>query len=60
MIYISTSTHFRLRFVRAEALDQPVASNRVDTIQVEGSVLERNNGTTMTVRSADKDPQSNY
>jgi hypothetical protein len=55
MIYISTSTHFQLRFVNAEALDHNVGSNRVDTVGRDGVTAFRNNGTTAIIRGGKKD-----
>ena len=57
VIYISTSTHFQLRFVNAEALDQQMGSNRVDTAVREGVTLARNNGTIAFIRGPEKDAE---
>lgn len=57
MIYISTSTHFKLRFVNAEVLDQQVGSNRVDTVARDGVTTARNNGTTAINRGGEKEAE---
>lgn len=55
MIYIGTSTHFQLRFVSPEALDQQIGSNRVDAAPLNGSVMPQTNGTTQIARMREKE-----
>lgn len=56
MIYIGTSTHFRIRFVNNDALDQQVISNRVDAGTTGPTAGARNNGLTTTIRPMDRNP----
>ena len=55
LIYIGTSTHFQLRFVSPEALDQQTGSNRIEAGPLNGSTIHPTNGTTQVPRLRDKE-----
>ena len=55
LIYVATSTHFQLRFVSPEALDQAKGSNQIDVVGLNGSTVQPTNGTTQIARVRDKE-----
>lgn len=52
IIYIGTSTHYRIRFVNFEALEAQIGSNRVDV----GATEARSQAPTAVPRPTEKNP----